>query len=659
MANVVIWGKTRDMLAGSLPPGVSSQEVTTFAELQAELDSKGGTLVLVDPHHLDTDQASLEPWLRNGGNLKALLVAVAETDEADEVLRRFTFLDDILLRPVSAARIRLRLDKGLDAIHNRRVIAQLDDALARKSEELHELNKIGVALSAERDINKLLELILAKSREITAADAGSLYLVGRGKERNVTTDDQLRFELAQNDSLPDHSFEKRTMPLNEASMAGYVALSGKPVNVADAYDLPPGSTFQISRAFDQRSGYRTKSVLVVPMKDHQDMVVGVVQLINKKRDPKTVLKPVALVEEAVIPFTSVDLELVTSLASQAAVAFENTLLIRDIRRLFESFVDASVTAIESRDPTTSGHSKRVATLTVGIAEMVDSMDDGPFKEIRFSKDQIQEIRYASLLHDFGKVGVREKVLIKGKKLYVGEMLLIRQRIAYIKRTLEAEHLRARVEQMAGGRAAAELLAQMDRDYEVRRDEIDQILRMIAQANEPTILEEESFRALMDLPNRTFSDIDGNRQPFLTPNEVSALSINRGSLSEKERREIESHVTHTFKFLSQIPWTGEFSRVPEIAYAHHEKLDGTGYPRKLAAADIPIQSKMMTISDIFDALVAWDRPYKKSVPVAKALSILGEEASQGKLDKVLLQLFIEAKIYEKTLPRAGTEAQVAR
>jgi len=204
-----------------------------------------------------------------------------------------------------------------------------------------------------------------------------------------------------------------------------------------------------------------------------------------------------------------------------------------------------------------------------------------------------------------------------------------------------------------------LLAQMDRDYEVRRDEIDQILHMIAQANEPTILEEESFRALMDLPNRTFSDIDGNRQPFLTPNEVSALSINRGSLSEKERREIESHVTHTFKFLSQIPWTGEFSRVPEIAYAHHEKLDGTGYPRKLAAADIPIQSKMMTISDIFDALVAWDRPYKKSVPVAKALSILGEEASQGKLDKVLLQLFIEAKIYEKTLPRAGTEAQVAR
>jgi HD-GYP domain-containing protein (c-di-GMP phosphodiesterase class II) len=469
----------------------------------------------------------------------------------------------------------------------------------------------------------------------------------------------LRFKRAQNDTIPDLQFEERTMPLDETSIAGYVALSGQPVNHPDAYNLPAGSTFQVSRAFDQRSGYRTKSVLVVPMKDHQDQVVGVVQLINKKRDPKTVLKPVSLVDEAVIPFTSVDQELVTSLASQAAVAYENTLLIQDIRNLFNSFVDASVTAIESRDPTTSGHSNRVATLTVGMAEKVDALETGQFRDVRFTQDQIQEIRYASLLHDFGKVGVREKVLIKGKKLYVGEMLVIRQRIAYIKRSLEAEYLRTKLEQVMGGRSSPELLAQMDRDYDARRDELDHLLKTIVQANEPTILEEESFRALMDLPTRTFTDIEGNRQPFLTPNEVAALSIRRGSLSEKERREIESHVTHTFKFLSQIPWTGEFCRVPEIAYAHHEKLDGTGYPRRLTAVEIPIQSKMMTISDIFDALVAWDRPYKKSVPVEKALDILKEEASHGKLDMSLLQIFVDAKIYERTLPRAGAEAQVAR
>ncbi|PYQ12268.1 MAG: phosphohydrolase [Acidobacteria bacterium] len=587
-----------------------------------------------------------------------MLVVVAGVDESDEVLRRYPFVDDLLVKPVTIPRLRLCLDRALDTFNSRRVIQQLDEAVARKSQDLHELNSIGVALSAQRDISKLLELILAKSRAITASDAGTLYLVVRAKEQDSHTEDRLRFELAQNDSVPV-AFEQRTVPLDESSIAGYVALSGRIVNLADAYQLPSGTPFTISRSWDQRSGYRTKSMLVVPMRDHQGTVIGVVQLINKKRDAKTVLRPVALVDEAVVPFTSVDEELVNSLASQAAVAFENTRLIQDIRNLFDSFVRASVTAIESRDPTTSGHSGRVAILTVGLAEKVDALEAPPFRDVSFTRDQLQEIKYASLLHDFGKVGVREKVLIKGKKLYVGELLLLRQRFAYIKRTMEAEHLRAKLEQLTAGHASPELLTQMDRAHEKGQEDIDQILGMILQANEPTILEEESFRALMDLPNRTYTDGEGNRQPFLSPNELSALSIRKGSLSEKERREIESHVTHTFRFLSEIPWTGEFRRVPEIAYAHHEKMDGTGYPRKLAAGDIPIQSRMMTISDIFDALVAWDRPYKKSVPVERALDILRDEARTGKLDTQLLDVFVAAKVYEKTLPRAGAPAELAR
>ena len=658
MGQVLIWGKTREIVAGDLPPGVSAEEVDSLAALQSRLDGRGGSLVLADPSHLESERAALEAWIRAGGNRQALFVAVVESQAGDDVLKRFSFLDDILIKPVTPSRLRLRLDRSLDTIHNRRVIHQLDGALLRKSEELHELNKIGVALSVERDISKLLELILAKSREITVADAGSLYLVERGKDESSSAEDQLSFELTQNESVIV-TFEKSKMPLTETSIAGYVALTGQGVNVADAYNLPAGSPFKISRSWDEKSGYRTKSMLVVPMRDHQDRVIGVVQLINKKRDAKAVLRPVALVEEMVVPFTSVDQELVTSLASQAAVAFENTLLIQDIKNLFDSFVRASVTAIESRDPTTSGHSGRVAVLTVGLAEKVDGLESGPFRDVRFTRDQLQEINYASLLHDFGKVGVREKVLIKGKKLYVGEMLLIRQRFAYVKRSLEAEHYRAKLEQVLSGAATPELLAQMDRAHEERHAEIEQIVRTITQANEPSILEEESFRALMDLPSRSFVDSDGNRQPFLTPNELSALSIRRGSLSEKERREIESHVTHTFRFLSEIPWTGEFKRVPEIAYAHHEKLDGTGYPRRLAAVEIPIQSRMMTISDIFDALVAWDRPYKKSVPVEKALDILGEEASHGKLDRGLLGVFIEAKVFQRTLPRAGAEAEVIR
>ena len=658
MSSILVWGKTREIVTGALPPGINTEEVSTLSELKDELRAKGSILVLADASHLDAEREAVATWVKSGESRLSLLVGVAPIEQADELIRRHSYLDDVMVRPVTALRLRLRLDRALDGLNSRRVIQQLDAALARKSQDLHELNNIGVALSAQRDINKLLEQILAKSRAITASDAGTLYLVVRGKDQQAQTDDRLEFVLAQNESVPV-SFEKRTVPLDESSIAGYVALSGQIVNVADAYQLPPGTPYTISRSWDERSGYRTKSMLVVPMRDHQGTVIGVVQLINKKREARTILRPVALVEEAVVPFTSVDEELVSSLASQAAVAFENTRLIQDIRNLFDSFVRASVTAIESRDPTTSGHSDRVATLTVALAETVDTLDAGPFRQISFNRDQLQEIRYASLLHDFGKVGVREKVLIKGKKLYVGELLLLRQRFSYIKRTLEAEHLRAKLEQVMAAQASTELLSQMDRAHEKGLEEIEQILRMVLQANEPTILEEESFRALMDLPNRTYTDGEGNRQPFLSMDEVSALSIRKGSLSEKERREIESHVTHTYRFLSQIPWTGEFRRVPEIAYAHHEKMDGTGYPRKLAATEIPVQSRMMTISDIFDALVAWDRPYKKSVPVERALDILRDEARGGKLDMQLLDVFVDAKVYERTLPRAGAPAELAR
>jgi HD-GYP domain-containing protein (c-di-GMP phosphodiesterase class II) len=654
MARIIVWGKTRDLVAGELP--VAAVEVADLNELKARLDVNSGSLVLADVANLEREQAALEIWVRSGGGNHALIVGVAEV-ENDEWLRRFPFLDDLLVRPVKPARLRLRLDRALEALHDRQVIGQLDRALARKSQELHELNKIGVALSAERDINTLLELILVKSREITTADAGSLYLVERDKDDESTSGDHLRFKLTQNDSVAI-PFEEVTLPLATTSIAGYVALTGEAINISDAYHLPDGASYAGSgagaRSFDERSGYRTKSVLVVPMRDHEDKVIGVVQLINKKRDAKAILRPVALVDEMVIPFTAVDEELITSLASQAAVALENTRLIQDIRNLFDSFVGAAVTAIEQRDPTTSGHSGRVAVLTVSLAETVDALDSGPFKSLRFTRDQVQELRYASLLHDFGKVGVREKVLIKGKKLYVGEMLLVRQRFAYIKRSLEADHLRAKLDQLLAGGVDREPLARIDQDFEGRLNELDQVMRMVLKANEPSILEEDSFRALMDLPNRTFSDIDGNPQPVLTPNEVAALSIRRGSLSDKERREIESHVTHTFRFLSEIPWTGEFKLVPSIAYAHHEKLDGSGYPRRLGAAEIPIQSRMMTISDIFDALVAWDRPYKKAVPSERALNILHEEASLGKLDPELLGIFVEAKIYERTLPNAGSE-----
>ena len=578
----------------------------------------------------------------------AAVVVVGTMADVTPALAAFPSIPAVLVAPVSTLALERASRFARESAGRQSALSTLEIQLARRNVEMSELNKIGAALSAERDIDRLLALILSKSRHITSADAGSLYLVEKGVKEGEP--DVLKFVLPQNDSVTV-AFPESRIPLDETSIAGYVALKGTPVNVADAYELPAGTPYRISRSFDTKSGYRTKSMMVVPMRDHQGVIIGVIQLINKKRDSTALLKPSSVVERVVVSFNELDLELVMSLASQAAVALVNTRLIKDIKALFESFVQASVTAIESRDPTTSGHSGRVAELTVGLAQKIDESSSGLFAPVRFSRDQIQEIRYASLLHDFGKVGVREKVLVKAKKLFFGEMLALRQRFGVIKRTVEAEYLRAKVACLERGGGRDELAA-IEADHVRHQAEIDVALDVIAKSNEPTVLDGTTASALLELPSRSYMDVDGVLRPYITANELESLSIRRGSLSEGERIEIESHVTHTFKFLSQIPWTGEFARVPEIAFAHHEKLDGTGYPRRLQAVDIPLQSRMMTISDIFDALVAWDRPYKKAVPVEKALDILDDEAKHGKLDPDLLRVFIEAKVFELTARRAA-------
>lgn len=636
-----VFGDPTALLAAP-PPGVS--RVRDQAEFRALLGDPEA-LIVADAGELLKLSALLAEVLPSR---LAALVAVGRPEEVTPTLAAFPSLPAVLVGPVSKLALERaeRFARELVGLDN--AMSALQGQLARRNEELSELNKIGAALSAERDINRLLSLILDKSRQITSADAGSLYLVVRGSAPSKP--DTLRFALAKNDSV-QVAFQESSMPLDETSIAGHVALRGTPVNVADAYTLPEGTPYRISRSFDLKSGYRTRSMLVVPMRDHQGEIIGVIQLINKKTDPAAVLQPSSVVDDLVVSFDELDLDLVMSLASQAAVALVNTRLIDDIKTLFRSFVDASVSAIESRDPTTSGHSSRVAELTVGLARKVDGASAGLYAPVRFSVDQIREIEYASLLHDFGKVGVREKVLVKAKKLFFGEMLALRQRFGVIKRTVEAEYLRAKVACLERGENPGELAA-LDAEHARRQLEIDAALEVIARSNEPSVLEADTAKALLELPSMSYLDVDGVVRPYITANELDALSIRRGSLSEQERVEIESHVTHTYRFLSQIPWTGEFARVPEIAFAHHEKLDGTGYPRKLQAAEIPLQSRMMTISDIFDALVAWDRPYKKAVPVEKALSILDDEARQGKLDADLLQVFVEARVFELTARRAA-------
>jgi len=516
--------------------------------------------------------------------------------------------------------------------------------IAARSKEITELTRIGVALSTERNYDVLLEMILTQARRITQSDGGSLYLV----EGRDTPSPKLRFKLAQNDTVPNMPFVEFTMPLNHASQAGYVCSTGEPLVIDDVYFLPPDVEYSFNRSIDERNKYRSKSMLTVPMKNHKNEIIGALQLINRKRDPDAPLSSPEAVAAQVIPYSRRAVEMVQALAGQAAVSIENSLLYEDIERLFEGFVTAAVTAIEQRDPTTFGHSGRVATMTVGLAEVVDRAGDGPFRTITFSREQLKEIRYAGLLHDFGKVGVREQVLVKAKKLYPPDLALIKSRYAFVKRTVEMDYHRQRADFLAehGRKGYEEFLSSLDAGHRSELADLERFLKTVLQADEPTVLPEGSFEELLALREKRYTDVEGQPQPYLTDDEVRFLTIRKGSLDEAERLEIESHVTHTYRFLLQIPWTKELAQIPLIAYGHHEKLDGHGYPRKVGAAEIPVQTRMMTISDIFDALTASDRPYKRAVPLQRALDIMHEEVKGGMLDGELFRLFVEGKVFER-------------
>jgi HD-GYP domain-containing protein (c-di-GMP phosphodiesterase class II) len=524
--------------------------------------------------------------------------------------------------------------------------ADLDRAaeVTRLDRELSELNAIGIRLSAERNPRDLLETILTKAREITRSDAGSLYLI----EETPEDGRQLRFALAQNDSV-EVTFRATRLPLTSESVAGHVALTGEILNLEDAYAPPPGAPFKINRSFDEQNGYRTKSMLVVPMRTPQGETIGALQLINCKPDFALRFRAPDEIQRLVQPYSPRHEKLAGSLASQAAVAVANNRLYESIRQLFDGFVKAAVTAIESRDPTTSGHSFRVANLTVGLASVVDHVSTGPYGATRFSSDEMMELRYAALLHDFGKVGVREHVLVKAKKLYPAELERIRQRIELVQRGLELRYAGKKIEYLLekGRRRYPEQAAAYDAELAAYLAELDDSLDRIVTANEPTLLPKDFAAEIERLALRSFEDHLGNPQTVITPEEAGVLSIPKGSLTAEEFQQIQSHVVHTYQFLAQIPWTKEFRRIPDIARSHHEKLDGTGYPYGMRADDIPVQSKMMTIADIYDALTAADRPYKRAVPMKRALDILQEERKAGLLDGVLLDLFIEAKVYERT------------
>ncbi len=535
-------------------------------------------------------------------------------------------------------------------------LARLNDT--RQDQE--DLINIGKALSSEKDMEKLLRLILFFSKRITGADAGSIYLV----ETDDSGEKRLRFKYSHTFSR-EIPLEEFTMPMDKRSIAGYVAVTGEVLNISDAYNLQGDAPYSFNSSFDEQHNYICRSMLVVPMRNHIGEIIGVIQLINSKEDLSrkenagSEAFTIKLLDKEdfdkhVVTFDKEYDSLLEAIAGEAAVAIENNRLIRQIQNQFEEFVRASVTAIESRDPATSGHSFRVAEICKHLAEAVNRVDTGYLKDFSFDENAVRELEFAALLHDFGKVYIDLAIFMKDKKLFPEEFRNLVLRLQYLYRFVELQYNAKESSLLTNKDSMGKFVSEFKSlitEKEEKLNVIKSIIEKITKLNEPTVTEEDPEeileRILEQIDEIECYDIDGKKMDIITDKDKLNLTIKRGSLNPIERKEIESHVVHTYSFVSKIPWPPEYKNIPEIALRHHEQLDGSGYPDGMKGREsISLQSRMMSIADIYDALSAHDRPYKKGVPLERILKILSEEAERGKLDKDLVELFIKEKIYEK-------------
>lgn len=467
----------------------------------------------------------------------------------------------------------------------------------------HRFADIGAALTEARSLNELLQTILTEIRVLTASDAGSIYRV-----IETETGRKLRFESAQNDTidLPEQRF---TLPLDRSSIAGYCAVENEALNLTDVYDLPDDTPYSFSDDFDREHGYRTQSMLVVPLNNRHGETKGVLQLINRKAD-----ESVPLEQTDVLTYSEDLLEMVTAFSSQAAVAMERSELEESVENMLESMVQTLVTALDRRDEITTGHSRRLTRYAMELVDAINESDEEPYRDVTVEDWEINLLYYSGLLHDIGKIAVAEDVLNKRNRLTDDRMDAIRNRLAYIEAT------------------------------GVDEDALDNFEK-ISAINESGYLPDEKREWLEDLKERTYEDPRKGTCYWLTDEEFHHLSIKQGNLTMNEREQIQYHAEATHEILESIEWTEQLQRVPEIASMHHEKLDGTGYPRGLEGEDIPLLARVLCVVDIFEALTARDRPYKPAMAPDKAREILEEEVEAGHLDENLVDLFFEEGIYE--------------
>ncbi len=453
------------------------------------------------------------------------------------------------------------------------------------------------------DLDELMEISLKKLRNLLNADAGSIFIYSEEDKRLI-------FKYTQNETI-DIPFKEFSIPLDETSIAGYSGQRREIVRIDDVRNIS-GFPFDFNVNFDKMSGYLTKSVMAIPLANAKDELIGVLQLINKKVSDN--ISKITDFQSQIESFNKEDEEISHSLSGIIAVALNNSLLYKNIEDMWEGFIKASIQAMEARDPVTKGHTERVTKLSLSFAEALHN-DTEQFRDFYLDKDKYKMFKYACLLHDFGKIGVRESVLNKTSKLYPYQIEVIKWRIE----------------------TAKYLLPEM-------KSNLDACLNCVLLANEPTVTESGAFDELKKCNEIKFELPSFGDVKIISDDEYESLSVTKGSLTDGEREEIQSHVQHTYNYLTKIPWTKKLKDIPRIACMHHEREDGSGYPFGLKSPDIHILGKIMSIADIYDALTAKDRPYKKALPIEKALSILKNEAEDGKLDKKLVDFFVQKEIY---------------
>ena len=516
----------------------------------------------------------------------------------------------------------------LDSTQGLRFAEAAPTAAEDLGQRLEQLNAIGASLSAERDIDRLLEAILTAAKTITRADGGTLY--------RVTEDKALRFEIVRTSSLKYYLGGTTGNPVpfypiqlykdgkpNHNMVAPYAALTGKTVNIADAYTAE-GFDFSGTRAFDSKTGYRSKSFLTVPMRNHDREIIGVLQLINAQ-DPRT---------GEIVAFSPSDQRLAESLASQAAIALTNRMLIIQLEQLFESFINLINSAIDEKSPYTGGHCQRVPTLTMLLAEAVNETKEGPLRDFTMSEKDRYELKIAGLLHDCGKVTTPVHVVDKATKLesIYDRIHLIDTRFEVLKRDLELQSLKKKID------------AKQLRD---RLREIEDDRRFLHACNiGGERMRDEDVERVRRIGQYRWRDISGHEANFLTDDEVKNLTIRAGTLTPEERQIINHHIVATIKMLEALPWPKHLTKVPEYAGGHHERMDGKGYPKGLTREQMSVQARCMGIADIFEALTAKDRPYKKGKTLSESLEILGRMKLNNHVDPDLFDIFVRHKVYRR-------------